>query len=863
MVPVIEQLREHLAPRYQVERQIGAGGMARVYLATEQHPRRSVAIKVLEPDIASRLMYDRFIREVELSSRLTHPHIVPIFAAGEAGGLLYYIMPYIEGESLRHRLVKQGRLPLEEAVHVVLDIADALSYAHAQGVVHRDIKPENVLMSGGHPVVADFGVARAISAAGGETLTQTGHAVGSPGYMSPEQAMGGEVDTRSDIYSLGCLLFELLTGELPARAGFGDVANWETLGTSGALRGASTGEGRAVRHAISRALAPLPADRFATVTEFADALGGSAHRPSLPRRSRFASGRGWQAAVLVTGVVVLGAVALTLGRRGSTLVPGRVVVAVIENHTGDPALDPLGHMAADWVTQGLTQTGLVEVVPSVSVIATAAAAGPVGGNLDAVGIRALGQETQARTVVSGAYYKQGDSLRFQIEIADARDGKVLRALDPVVGPVANPLAAVEQVRQRVMIALGTLFNPKLAGWGAAASQPPDYQAYLEFVEGLDRFARFDFQGARDHFDRAAAGDSTFSVALIWSAAARLNLGQHAGADSIVSRLEHSNRPLAPVDRSYLAWVAGIVRGDGPAALEAARELARVAPGSDAEFLLANGATAFNRPQEAIAAMSRVDPDRGLFRGTYVYTWNVATALHLLGDHSRELKEAMAGRRRAPGQLGAVVVEVRALAALGRVDELRQALDEALQFPSQDSWTPGSVALLAAAELRAHGHPEVATDLVARAIAWYERPRAEVGREDDGGLGLGLAYFEAGKLEDARRLLEGFVASPHATGVMGRFAALGTLGAIAAREGKRAEALRFDTLLQAGPERYLLGGSTYQRARIHALLGDRETAVELLRAAMRQGIDFPSVHADLAFASLRDYGPYQELLKPKG
>ncbi|MGE5758737.1 MAG: serine/threonine-protein kinase, partial [Gemmatimonadota bacterium] len=187
MTQLIDLLREGLAPRYEVERQIGAGGMARVYLATEQHPRRSVAIKVLEPDLSSRLLYDRFIREVELSSRLTHPHIVPIFAAGEVGSLLYYVMPYIEGESLRQKLLKQGALPWDEALHITVDVADALAYAHAQGIVHRDIKPENILLSGGHPVVADFGVARAISAAGGQTLTQTGASVGSPGYMSPEQ----------------------------------------------------------------------------------------------------------------------------------------------------------------------------------------------------------------------------------------------------------------------------------------------------------------------------------------------------------------------------------------------------------------------------------------------------------------------------------------------------------------------------------------------------------------------------------------------------------------------------------------------------------------------------------------------------
>ena len=866
MTDVIDLLREGLAPRYEVERQIGAGGMARVYLATEQHPRRSVAIKVLEPDLSSRLLYDRFIREVELSSRLTHPHIVPIFAAGEVGSLLYYVMPYIEGESLRQLLLKQGALPWDEALHIAVDVADALAYAHAQGIVHRDIKPENILLSGGHPVVADFGVARAISAAGGQSLTQTGAAVGSPGYMSPEQAMGLQVDARTDIYSLGCVLFELLTSQPPTRKAFSrEIDNWETLDAGGVLRGAGTGGARAVKHAISRALAPAPEDRFATVTEFADALGGSPHRSSLPQRGRFAGRRPWRAAVLGVGLLALvGGIALVVARRSWNLIPGRVVVAAIDNRTGDSSLDNLGRMTADWVTQGLTETGLVEVVPSVTVIATTATpTSPVPGAGGAAGVRALGRETRAQTVVSGAYYRQGDSLRFQIEIADARDGKVLRALDPVVGPVANPLVAVEKLRERVMIALGTLFNPKLAGWAAAASQPPDYAAYQEFVEGLDRFARFDYPGARDHFDRAAAGDSTFSVALIWSAAARLNLGEHGGADSIVRRLERSKRPLAPADRSYLAWVAGVVRGNGPAALEAARELARVAPGSDAEFLLANGAISFNRPQEALASMERVDPDRGLFRGTYVYAWDMTTALHLLGEHRRELKEAMAGRRRAPGQLGGLVTEVRALAALGRPDELWQRLDEAQQLGSQDSWTPGSVALMAAAELRTHGYPEAARDAVTRAITWYERRRAEVGREDDGGLGLASAYFEAGRLEDARRLLEGLVASPKAIGAMGRFAALGTLGAIAAREGNRAEALRFDSLLKTSPQRYMLGGNTYQRARIHALLGDRETAVDLLQTAILQGMDFASLHADLALASLEEYGPFQELLKPKG
>ena len=216
MVDVLDTLRARLAPSYDVEREIGAGGMARVFLAVEQHPHRRVAIKVLDPQVSTRLLRERFIREVDLSSKLSHPYIVPIFSAGEVDGLFYYVMPYVEGESLRHRLLEERTLPLETALHIARDVADALAFAHAQGIIHRDIKPENILLSGNHAIVADFGIARAISAAGSLTLTQAGQPIGSPGYMSPEQAMAlGDLDARTDIYSLGCVLFEMLAGEPP------------------------------------------------------------------------------------------------------------------------------------------------------------------------------------------------------------------------------------------------------------------------------------------------------------------------------------------------------------------------------------------------------------------------------------------------------------------------------------------------------------------------------------------------------------------------------------------------------------------------------------------------------------------------
>src|SRR5256884_1101992 len=371
MVDVLETLRARLAPNYDVEREIGAGGMARVFLAVEQHPHRRVAIKVLDPQVSTRLLRERFIREVDLSSNLSHPHIVPIFSAGEIDGLFYYVMPYVEGESLRHRLLRERRLPLEAALQIACDAADAPAFAHAHGIIHPDIKPENILLSSNHAIVADFGIARAISAAGSLTLTQAGQPIGSPGYMSPEQAMAlGDLDARTDIYSLGCVLFEMLAGG-PAPAGRTErrVHNWAALETAPAMQRAGPDVARAVKHAISRALAPFPDDRFPTATEFAAALGAPAHRTSVPTRGVFAGSRGRRAALVLGGAfVLLGAGALLLLRqRAPYLNDRRVVVAVIENPTRDRSPDNLRPTAAAWVTPGPGPTGRVVVVAVVAV----------------------------------------------------------------------------------------------------------------------------------------------------------------------------------------------------------------------------------------------------------------------------------------------------------------------------------------------------------------------------------------------------------------------------------------------------------------------------------------------------------------
>jgi len=456
VIDVLGALRQGLAPHYTVEREVGAGGMARVYLAYERHPPRQVAIKVMNPEVSTPTFRERFIREVEVTSKLSHPNIVPILAADEClfvpdgpDGLCYYVMPYVEGESLRARLQRDKTLPLDEALHITFQVADGLSYAHAHGVIHRDVKPENILLSGRSALVADFGIARAVSAAGVQTLTDVGQPVGSPAYMSPEQLAGSRaIDARTDVYSLGCVLYEMLVGQPPLL----DVAEGSAPGHAAldhSLRAQRVGPrtARLITDAMSRALAAQPGARFASVDEFAARLQGAVVRPLgkgawIPRI-------GVKASLLAgAAVVVLAAAGVVLfAHRGRAIDPRRVVVTGFEDLTGDPALASLGHMAADWVTQELARSGAVEVVPAVE----------SGHHLDVAAVEALARKTGAGTLVAGSYYKHGDSVRFQVQIIDAERGTVRHVLEPVAAPLRAPIDAAEVVRRRVAAAFDTLF----------------------------------------------------------------------------------------------------------------------------------------------------------------------------------------------------------------------------------------------------------------------------------------------------------------------------------------------------------------------------------------------------------------------
>jgi len=345
MTDAMQHLSTALADRYRLERELGQGGMATVYLAEDVKHHRQVAIKVLRPELAAALGHERFLREITTTANLRHPHILPLYDSGEADGFLYYVMPLVEGESLRDRLDREKQLPLADALGIAREVADALSYAHSRGIVHRDIKPENILLESGHAVVADFGIARAVTAAGGEKLTGTGMAVGTPQYMSPEQAAGEQdLDGRSDLYSLGCVLFEMLAGQPPFTGPTVEsVVHQHLMAIPPPVTQLRPSVPPEVVAALQRALAKAPADRFNPVAQFAVALAPSAvaAAPGLrDPRSRAAMGIGAAALLAAVAIIVLlvrrsgGGPDVTIGRTMQvTREPGLEV---------DPALSPDG-----------------------------------------------------------------------------------------------------------------------------------------------------------------------------------------------------------------------------------------------------------------------------------------------------------------------------------------------------------------------------------------------------------------------------------------------------------------------------------------------------------------------------------------
>ena len=419
----LARLQAALTGRYTIEHELGRGGMATVYLAQDLKHGRPIALKVLRPELAAALGPGRFLREIEIAARLTHPNILPLHDSGEAGGLLYYVMPYVDGESLRSHLAREGPLPLDRALEIAREVASALGYAHEHGVVHRDIKPENVLLESGHAVVADFGVARAVWELAGDRLTETGIAVGSPAYMSPEQAGAEErLDGRSDIYALGCVLYEMLVGEPPFTGPTPRAVAAKHLRQSvPSARITRPGVPAAVDRVIRTALAKVPADRFSDAAHFAAALAACAGQPGrrlAPRR--------W------TGVVVAAALTVAVGRwawarwSGSPSLP--VPAARLDpTHVAVLYFDDLSEgRTLRHVAGGLTED-LIDQLGQVDALRVISSSGVAAYRERSVPLDSIARTLGVGTIVTGSVGRSADRLRVAVRLIDAANGNQLRS----------------------------------------------------------------------------------------------------------------------------------------------------------------------------------------------------------------------------------------------------------------------------------------------------------------------------------------------------------------------------------------------------------------------------------------------------
>ncbi|MCL4839425.1 MAG: hypothetical protein KJ058_15830, partial [Thermoanaerobaculia bacterium] len=512
-----------------------------------------------------------------------------------------------------------------------------------------------------------------------------------------------------------------------------------------------------------------------------------------------------------------------------------VSVPPFANRTAEPALDPLGAMAADAIRSELPRLDFLR--------RPRGHATPVAA------------DAPAHTRVTGTYYLDGEQLRFTATIAGA-GGEVLHAIEPTTGPRATPGAAIELARQRVLGALAAVLDPRFMP--GPRSRPPLYDAYREFMAGVHLFG-VDYDAAIPHFERALAIDPEFFGALNVLATSHGNRGDREAQRRVLARAASMRHRLTQAERLTLDWSLAEADGRYPDALQAIRRRAELEPEHElVRYLHAFYALRLNRPQESIAASDRFDHgfwDSGP-RGDWAWA-SRTDARHLLDRHEEELALARQARERHPSSLLARGSEAAALAALGRIGELRQALDDALTIEGGPVQNPGLLLRAAAAELAIHGRPEAAAEIAARAVAWYRsRPPKALDRPEVR-LGLGRALYLAGRWEEAAAVARELLAT-----APGDFRHLELAGLAAARSGDAGEARRLAAELAAlSDER---GEVFLTRARLAALLGKREQALDLLRDGVARGVFFGvGLHRDLDLATLRGWPPYEELMRPKG
>ncbi|HXS23041.1 MAG TPA: protein kinase [Gemmatimonadales bacterium] len=537
MPDLLNRLQASLADRYRIDRELGRGGMATVFLAHDLKHDRPVALKVLHPELAQVLGPDRFHREIRLCARLQHPHILSVHDSGDADGRLWFTMPYVEGEALRGRLERERQLPVNDSLRIAREVADALHYAHQHGVIHRDIKPENILLSGTHALVADFGIARALFSNADDKLTESGISLGTPRYMSPEQAVAErDIDQRTDIYSLGCVLYEMLTGEPPFTGPTPQAVLAKRLSEPVPHLRTGRDVSLALERAVTKALARSPADRFSTAAEFAEALETDRVKDDEISAPALAAPRGHRR---VARAVAIGLTLLLLALGGfAALRWAKPLRAAPPASTAVlPFVDLSPGKDQEYFSDGLTDeliTTLSEV-PGLRVPARTSSFQFKGQNPD---VREVGRRLDVGSVLEGSVRKSGNRLRVSVQLVSVKDGYQLWA-ESYDRDLADVFAVQEEVARAIVSALRVRLTPTKDS-ALAARPTADLQAYDLYLKG--RYAWNQRTGtslleAVRYLEEAVARDPSFSRAWAALADAYLLVVPYSGTGSVAEAWE--------------------------------------------------------------------------------------------------------------------------------------------------------------------------------------------------------------------------------------------------------------------------------------------------------------------------------------
>ena len=685
MTDTVERLKQSLADRYRLERELGQGGMATVYLAHDLKHDRDVALKVLRPELSALLGRERFLAEVRFTAKLDHPHILSLLDSGESDGYVWYTLPYIRGESLRQKLQRERQLDVAEAMNTARQVAGALEHAHQHGIIHRDVKPENILLHEGEAMLADFGIALAVKEAGGHRLTETGLSIGTPQYMSPEQATAErQLDARSDVYSLGAVLYEMLAGEPP----FTGVTAQAVIAKlmverPTALRTVRDTIPRELDAVVAKALAKTPADRFRTAAAFAEALSGEGWTASHQPPSR--SGR----RVALLGLVALAGlapIAWAVFRGASSSGTGTHIDRIALLPITLTSADSGGRELADGLTRetiaALTATG-IHVIGHHSVARYGGTASP--------DFAAIADDLDVGAIATGTVLRSGGKVRVALEMSDpaTRENIWARSYDVASDDLPNLAFAIA-------VDIGSALNGP-AGRPARLIAKLDPEAYAQNALGWQQLSRYvpeGFQRALAHFSHALAVDSNYASAHAGMATTYYTLGQYLEVpqdDALRDGEPHASRAMALDPGSAEAHlVAGLLASWSVSQLHLSDSLlARAIELEPSARVLQLAGFVWSRYRgrhaEAVALLERavrLEPTSGLMHGDL--SWRLLEA----GDTRRALAESEKARALDPTYGESWLTLALAQARLGRCEEAFSSFDRFVEmYGSRDrAWS---------------------------------------------------------------------------------------------------------------------------------------------------------------------------------